>query len=163
MATADKFITFEDAYHFLNERLFDNQLELCVITFNCDGVQKAVYVPNSFNEHDGGGIRDEIALNQSLFSDLTDVDILSTLAHEMVHKWQHDHGKPGKDAYHNKEWAKAMKRIGLKPFNITNPDRETGPACAHRIMKDGLFAQVSHELATNKVKLNRQLQETQNG
>jgi hypothetical protein len=80
----------------------------------------------------------------------------------MVHKWQHDYGKPGKNAYHNKEWAKAMKRIGLKPFNIVKPDRETGPACAHVIMEDGLFAQVCQELAAKQIKLSRQLQEQAN-
>lgn len=158
MATADKYITFEAAYQFLNKRLFDNKLEACVITLNCDGVRKAFFVKNSFKAQDGSETRDEIALNPDIFASCTDVEILSTLAHEMVHKWQYDYGKPGKNAYHNKEWAKAMKRIGLKPFNIVKPDRETGPACAHVIMEDGLFAQVCQELAVKKIKLDRQLQ-----
>jgi hypothetical protein len=163
MVTADQAITFEAVYQFLNKRLFDNQLGECVITSNCDGVRKAVFVKNSFKEQDCRGIRDEIALNPNLFANCTDIEILSTLAHEMVHKWQHDYGKPGKDAYHNKEWAKAMKRIGLEPFNIINPDRETGPACAHRIMEDGLFAQAYQELAAKGIQLNRQLQKPRFG
>jgi hypothetical protein len=158
MATAAKYITFEEAYQFLNKRLFDNQLEACVITLNCNGVRKAFFVKNSFKAQDENETQDEIALNPDLFAGCTDVEILSTLAHEMVHKWQYDYGRPGKNAYHNKEWAKAMKRIGLKPFNIIRPDRETGPACAHVIMEDGLFAQVYQELAAKKIKLNRELQ-----
>jgi hypothetical protein len=157
MAIADQSITFEAVYQFLNKRLFDNQLGECVITLNCDGVRKAIFVKNSFQEQDGPEIHDEIALNPNLFANRTDIEILSTLAHEMVHKWQHDYGKPGKDAYHNKEWAKKMKRIGLKPFNIINPDRETGPVCAHRIMEEGLFAQAYQELAAKGIQLNRQL------
>jgi predicted SprT family Zn-dependent metalloprotease len=158
MATADKYITFEAAYQFLNKRLFDNKLEACVITLNCDGVRKAIFAKNSFKKQDGSGMRDEIALNSDLFAGCTDVEILSTLAHEMVHKWQHDYGQPGKNAYHNKEWAKAMKRIGLRPFNIIKPNRETGPACAHIIMEEGLFTQACQELAAKGIKLNRQLQ-----
>lgn len=113
--TADKYITFEAAYQFLNKRLFDNKLGTCVITLNCEGVRKAFFVKNSFRMQDSGGTRDEIALNPDIFAGSTDAEILSTLAHEMVHKWQYDYGKPGKNAYHNKEWTKAMKKIGLKP------------------------------------------------
>jgi hypothetical protein len=153
-----KSISFDSAYKLLNERLFENQLGLCVITLNCDGVRKAFFVQSSFNEKDGCENCDEIALNPSLFDDQTDAEILSTLAHEMVHKWQHDYGKPGKNAYHNKEWAKVMKRIGLKPFNVTNPNRETGPACGHTIIEDGLFAQTYQELAVNEIRLDRQIQ-----
>ncbi|MFN8459387.1 MAG: SprT-like domain-containing protein [Anaerolineae bacterium] len=160
MATTDKYITFEAAYQFLNKRLFDNKLEECVITLNCDGVRKAFFVKNSFKTQDDRETRDEIALNPDTLAGCTDIEILSTLAHEMVHKWQHDYGKPGKNASHNKEWAKAMKRIGLKPFNIVEPDRETEPACAHVIIEDGLFAQVCQELAAKRIKLNRQLQKS---
>jgi hypothetical protein len=153
-----KYITFEDAYQFLNKRLFDNNLGECVITLSCNGVRRAIFIKNSFKEQDGSETRDEIALNPETFAGRTDAEILSTLAHEMVHKWQHDYGNPRKNVYHNKEWAKAMKRIGLKPFNITNADRETGPACAHTVMEDGLFAQACQELAAKRLKLNRQLQ-----
>ena len=155
MKISEKSISFDNAYKFFNERLFGNQLGLCVITPNCDGVRKAFFVQNSFYEKDGCENCDEIALNPSVFDGQTDAEILSTLVHEMVHKWQHDFGKPGKNAYHNKEWAKEMKRIGLKPFNVTNPNRETGPACGHTIVEDGLFAQTYQEIAVKGIKLNR--------
>jgi hypothetical protein len=155
MATADKYITLEDAYQFLNKRLFNNNLGECVITLAGSGVRKGFFIKDSFKEQDDRETRDEIALNPETFAGRTDAEILSTLAHEMVHKWQHHYGKPGKNAYHNKEWAKEMKRIGLKPFNILNPDRETGPACAHTIIEDGLFVQVYQELAAKGLKLKR--------
>ena len=158
MATADKLITFEEAYQLLNKRLFDGQLDACVITLGCDGVRKAFFVHDSFKGQEESEARDEIALNPDLFAGSTDAEILSTLAHEMVHKWQHDYGRPGKNAYHNREWVRAMKRIGLRPFSITKPDRETGPACAHVIMSDGPFAQVCRDLATKRIELNRQVQ-----
>lgn len=155
---ADKYITLEEAYQFLNQRLFDNKLDACEITLSRNGVKKAFFVKNSFKERDDSEPRDEIALNPDIFAGRTDAEILSTLAHEMVHKWQHDYGQPGKNAYHNKEWAKMMKRIGLQPFNITNPDRETGPACSHRIIAEGPFAQAHQELAAKGLKLDRQLE-----
>jgi predicted SprT family Zn-dependent metalloprotease len=157
MASADKYITLEDAYQFLNKRLFDNKLGACVITLSGSGVRKGFFVKNSFKDQDGRETRDEIALNPETFADRTDAEILSTLAHEMVHQWQHHYGKPGKNAYHNKEWAKAMKRIGLKPFNILKPDRETGPACSHTIMEDGRFARACQELTAQGLKLNREI------
>jgi hypothetical protein len=155
MASRDKYITLEAAYQFLNKKLFDNKLGPCVITLSGSGVRKGFFIKDSFKEQDGGETRDEIALNPEIFASRTDAEILSTLAHEMVHQWQHHYGKPGKNSYHNKEWAKEMNRIGLKPFNILNPERETGPACAHTIIEGGLFAQVYQKLAAKGLKLKR--------
>src|SRR5690606_15393030 len=31
------------------------------------------------------------------------------------HLWQHDHGKPPRRCYHNKEWANKMISVGLMP------------------------------------------------
>ena len=155
MATADKYITLEDAYQFLNKRLFDKKLGACVITLSGSGVRKGFFIKDSFKEQDGRETQDEIALNPETFAGRTDAEILSTLAHEMVHQWQHHYGKPGENAYHNKQWAKMMKRIGLKPFNILKPDRETGPACSHTIIEDGPFAQACQELTAKGLKLKR--------
>lgn len=155
MAAIDN-ITLEDAYQFFNKRLFGNKLGRCVITLYPAGVNKGFFIKDSFKEK-GRKIRDEIALNPETFSGRTDAEILSTLVHEMAHKWQHDYGKPGKNGYHNKEWAKTMKKIGLRPFNVIDSDRETGPACSQMIIDNGLFAQACRELMAKGLKLNRQL------
>lgn len=155
MATTEKTITLEEAYQFFNKRLFDRKLGKCVINLRPAGVNKGFFIKNSFKEK-GRKPRDEIVLNPDIFAGETDIEILSTLVHEMAHKWQHDCGKPGKHGFHNKEWAKAMKRIGLNPFNLVNPGRETGAACSQTVEEDGLFAQACQELAAKGLKLKRQ-------
>ena len=66
--------------------------------------------------------------------------MLATLAHEMVHLWQHHFGKPGRGRYHNKEWAEKMRSIGLQPTS-TGKDggAETGDVMDHIIVADGSF------------------------
>jgi len=148
-----KTIILEEAYRLFNKRLFDSKLGKCAITLHPAGVNKGFFIKNSFKEK-GRTIRAEIAMNPEMFAGRTDAEILSTLVHEMAHKWQHDYGKPGKDGYHNKEWAKKMKRVGLRPFNLIDSNRETGPACSQRIMEDGLFAQACRELRAKGLELN---------
>ena len=63
----------------------------------------------------------------------------------MAHLWQQHNGKPGRGKYHNGEWAKEMKRIGLLPFNVKDPTKETGQACSHKIEDGGAFDQVCAE------------------
>ena len=40
-------------------------------------------------------------------------EVLETLAHEMVHSWQRNFGKPGSGNYHNAECRKKMDEIGI--------------------------------------------------
>jgi hypothetical protein len=51
----------------------------------------------------------ELALIPDCFTARTDEEILSTLAHEMVHVWQQTHGTPPRRSYHDREWARKMK------------------------------------------------------
>ena len=50
----------------------------------------------------------EISFNPDSFESRTAQDVLSTLAHEMAHAWQHHFGKPSRAGYHNVEWAEKM-------------------------------------------------------
>jgi hypothetical protein len=77
-----------------------------------------------------GQVADEIALNPSHFRNRPVMEVLGTLAHEMVHLWQHHHGKPGRGRYHNREWAAFMKRIGLQP---TSTGEEGGKETGDRV------------------------------
>ena len=58
--------------------------------------------------------------------------------HEMVHVWQHAHGKPGARGYHNKEWAAKMKAIGLQPSSTGMVGgKETGQRMMDYIIPGG--------------------------
>jgi hypothetical protein len=51
--------------------------------------------PNRFANH-AGAMAHELAMNPEWFAVSPPVEVLQTLAHEMVHLWQHVHGKPGR-------------------------------------------------------------------
>jgi hypothetical protein len=88
-----------------------------------------------------GELADEIAMNPAHFAAHPIENTLSTLAHEMVHQWQHHHGKPGRRGYHNAEWASRMETIGLMPSNTGAPDgKRTGEKMDHYIIDGGPFA-----------------------
>lgn len=108
---------------------------------------------NAYRERGGEGKAHEIALNPDTFEDRTDAEILSTLAHEMAHLWQAVFGKPSRNGYHNAEWAARMKAIGLVPYNVNQPDKETGQKCSHTIKPGGAFEHVAGALLASGFRL----------
>ena len=75
------------------------------------------------------------------------MDIISTLAHEMVHLWQHTKGDQGKNGYHNKKWARKMKDIGLIPTSTGElGGKETGYKVTHLIAEGGPFERAAAAL-----------------
>ena len=89
---------------YLNRTLFDGELPNCLITLQRSKRSYGYFCGDRFGRADGL-VTDEIALNPRYFHDRPVADVLSTLAHEMAHLWQHHYGKPGRGRYHNREWA----------------------------------------------------------
>jgi len=142
--------TYDDlttAYDFFNERLFDGTLPRCLITMQRKNKSYGYFAGGRFGTLDGEEITDEIALNPSHFKKRTTEQNLSTLVHEMVHLWQHHHGKPSRTGYHNKEWAAKMQAVGLIPSDTGAPGgRETGQHVSHYIGAGGAFDRTCAEL-----------------
>lgn len=138
------------AYGFFNDRLFQGALSPCLITMQRHKGAYGYFAARRFGERDGDGQVDEIALNPSHFAERSPTQILSTLVHEMVHKWQEEHGKPGRVAYHNKEWAGKMDEIGLTPSSTGQPGgKRVGQKVSHYIAAGGPFALACDELLTS--------------
>src|SRR3954464_9396682 len=103
---------------------------------------------------------DEIALNPVHFATRKPIEVLSTLAHEMVHLWQHHTGKPPRKGYHDKEWATKMREIGLIPTDTGEVGgKETGQKMTHVINENGRFAEPRLRLFKNILKSFRHLSE----
>jgi len=135
------------AYDFFNKRLFAGELPSCLITMQRKAKSYGYFAGDRFGSEDGSEITDEIALNPSHFKDRTLEETLSTLAHEMVHLWQHHKGKPSRGCYHNKEWAGKMHAIGLIPSSTGAPGgKETGQQVTHYIEDTGKFQRVFQDL-----------------
>ena len=144
--TQETYAQLQKAYDYLNWHLFENALPNCLITLQRRGRTYGYYAPNRFARRKDGRQTDEIALNPQYFPDGT-AEILSTLAHEMAHVWQHHQGKPGRGGYHNNEWAAKMRSIGLHPSDTGREGgKQTGDAMAEYVLPDGPFARAAAEL-----------------
>jgi predicted SprT family Zn-dependent metalloprotease len=137
--TRETYDPLQQAYENLNRALFDGELPNCLITLQRSKKSYGYFCGDRFGRADGT-LTDEIALNPTHFRDRPQEDVLATVAHEMVHLWQHHFGKPGRGRYHNKEWAEKMRSIGLQPTS-TGKDggAEIGDVMDHIIVADGSF------------------------
>lgn len=133
---------FSHAYDVFNDGLFSGDLPTCLITMQRKGKTYGFFAGDRFSTPDGQGKTDEIALNPSHFTRSTE-EVLSTLVHEMCHLWQHHFGKPGRRAYHNKEWSAKMQDVGLMPSDTGQVGgKKTGEKMSHVIKHDGRFQEV---------------------
>jgi hypothetical protein len=127
--------------------LFDGKLPRCLITMQRKNKSYGYFAGGRFGTLDGEEIANEIALNPSHFRQRTTEQNLSTLVHEMVHLWQHHHGKPSRTGYHNKEWATMMKAVGLIPSDTAaHGGKETGQHVSHYIEAGGAFDRACADL-----------------
>ena len=144
--TRETYDPLQQAYENLNRSLFEGELPNCLITLQRSKKSYGYFCGDRFGRADGT-LTDEIALNPSHFRDRPQEEVLATLAHEMVHLWQHHFGTPGRGRYHNKEWAEKMKSIGLQPTSTGKDDGpETGDVMGHLILPDGPFDRAVRKL-----------------
>lgn len=138
--TKDTYDQLDHAYDHFNKTLFDYQLPPCVLTLHRKKGARGYFWGDTWSERDGKNLSDEIALNPEIFRERTTEEILSTLVHEMCHLQQHHFGKPSRNGYHNKEWAKMMRAVGLIPTDTgRDGGKETGQCVTHFIEAGGRF------------------------
>ncbi len=130
---------FQRAYDHFNKELFDGNLPGCLITLREQPNSNGYFSHKRFSSVRGDRV-DEIAMNSTLFATRSLEEVLSTLAHEMVHLWQYHYGDAGRGRYHNKEWADKMLRIGLHPTDdMTMNGKMVGDQVTHIILPSGAF------------------------
>jgi SprT-like family len=130
-----------------------------LITYQRQAHSRGYFSPDRFSGRIGefGRHEHELALNPDAFIDRTDKQIVSTLVHEMVRVWQHAFGKPSARGYHNREWARMMKEIGLQPSSTgAVGGKEVGQQMSHYIIPGGPFVRSYDKLAATGWKLNLQ-------
>ena len=145
--TTQTYTSLTTAYDFFNRELFGDSLPPCLITMQRHKGAFGYFSGERFaNTSDSKEVTDEIALNPAHFARKPG-EVLSTLAHEMVHLWQHHYGKPARKGYHDKQWAAKMHEIGLIPTATGEEGgKETGQKMTHFIEENGLFARVVAKL-----------------
>jgi hypothetical protein len=137
---------FQTAYDYLNRGLLEHKLPNCLIILRPQRSSYGSFSEERFDRKDGQRT-DEIAINPQHLRYRSTEESLSTLAHEMVHLWQHHFGKPGRGPYHNRQWADKMEAIGLIPSDTGRPGgKRTGDAVSHYIKPGGPFALAVEQL-----------------
>ena len=144
--TEQAYSELQHAYDVFNTRLFAGQLPPCLITMQRKNRTYGYFSGARWNDQ-AGAVTDEIALNPAHFATRSTEEVLSTLAHEMVHLWQHHCGTPSRSTYHNREWAAKMDAIGLCPSHTGAPGgKRTGQHMGHYVVAGGPFAQACTDL-----------------
>jgi hypothetical protein len=137
------------AFQLFNRIFFDGQLPTPIFTASSHHKRSRGYFkPKSWVRHGDASYRtDVINLNPLYFLDEHggNREALQTVMHEMVHVWQEYFGTPPRSGYHDREFAKRMKLIGLQPSNTGKPGgKEVGQKMADYIIAGSPF-----ELAVN--------------
>jgi SprT-like family len=107
--TVAEYSGLQQAFDFLNTKLFDGALPNVVILLQRRAYSGGHFAPDRFTSRAGasGGYH-EISLNPDGFIGQTDLFIISILLHEMTHLWQQVFGKPPSRNYHDRQWSAKM-------------------------------------------------------
>ncbi len=146
--TKQTYTSLATAYDFFNQELFSGSLPSCLITMQRHKGAYGYFSGERFASlADPKEVTDEIALNPAHFARQKPDEILSTLAHEMAHLWQHHYGKKPRKGYHDRQWAAKMHEIGLIPTATGEKGgKETGQKVTHIINENGHFARAVKKL-----------------
>lgn len=147
------FSELQKAYDHFNEALFDSKLPGCLLSLQRIKRTMGYFSSKRFTNSQGSVI-DEIAVNPEYFAIVPLLEVMQTLAHEMVHQWQHHFGRPGRARYHNTEWADKMEAVGLMPSHTGKAGgKRTGDHMADYVIADGAFVQACKSLLTKQFKI----------
>lgn len=151
--TAVVYAELQLAYDTFNAELFDNSLADCLLTLQRKDRTMGYFSAGRFGNRAQEQLH-EIALNPAFFAVVPLVEIMATIAHEMVHLWQHQHGAPARGRYHDKQWGDKMESIGLMPSSTGLPGgKKTGDKVADYPIEGGRFLQVCRGLLTRDFKI----------
>lgn len=148
MATVDTKAYYDylySAYSYLNNNLiyyvFGHELNSPVITLSNKATARGFYVHEIYSDKAANEKLSEISISRPSLRNDT-LTILSTLAHEMVHKLTFELNTVAAstliNGYHCTNWEKYMMSIGLEPVFFNKSRTKV----SHNIMEDGLFKEV---------------------
>lgn len=152
--TRDLYGDLNHAFRFFNERLFAGGLQPTLITLRATGRTYGYFAAERFVDTSTGRRVHEIAFNPETFAQRGIEDVLSTLVHEQVHLLQYQDGSASRRAYHNKDFEKKMRAVGLVPSSTGQPGGPSvGEKMTHYVDIDGPFLVAARELVDNAFRL----------
>ncbi|MDR1277956.1 MAG: SprT-like domain-containing protein [Treponema sp.] len=154
MITTIQFKTLDDLYDFYNKNPFGGRLPDCIVNMSRHAGSYRFFAARRWKAEEKGKERvaHEINLNPD-YLDRPFEEWHATLVHEMAHLWQEDFGCPSRAAYHNREWAGMMERLGLIPSVTGKPGgKKTGQTVTQYIDGKGLFIRAFKSLSAGSLK-----------
>ncbi len=141
--TEELYRLLQTVYDRFNVELFESKLPDVVITLQREKNTMGYFSRERWFHSRANQKVHEIALNPAYFAHFPLIEVLQTMAHEMCHLYQHDHGTPGRGRYHNAEFARIMEKIGLMASDTGRPGgNRTGEKMADYPIEGGRFAEV---------------------
>lgn len=145
--TARQYDAFGALFVYFNQQLFGWQLGPCLLTFGRHSKSVGYFTADSWKGRVNAVGIPEIAVSADGLG-RTRQEVLSTLVHEMVHHWQHQHGKPARGRYHDRQWAAKMEAVGLQPSHNGQPGgKKTGDRMTHYVIAGGPFERAAAAVA----------------
>lgn len=136
--TLKLFGALQGAYNYFKVRLFKDRLSPAVLTLNRNTRSGGYYMRSAWVD-ETQNVLPEINISPATLQ-LSPLDVMSILVHEMTHHFQHLHGNPGRAGYHNKEFAKFMFCLGLQCSSTGEPGgKQTGERMSHFVLPGGTF------------------------
>lgn len=140
MITAKHYGTLDKAFDYFNAHLFEGGLPDTIITMNRKKRVRGYFHHDKFQNRTSHEGLSEISLNPDEFLERDDLEILSTLVHEMTHLWQAIYGDAPRKGYHDKEFSRKMYSLGLQTSSTGEPDgKPIGQRMSHYILRAGQF------------------------
>ena len=134
------YIPLLEAFNFFNRELFNATLPDVLMTLQRKARTLGYFSRDRFAELKGDARAHEDPMNPAHFRQRSPKDTCSTLVHEMVHLQQECFGKPTRAGYHNREWARMMRRSVRVELPTGAPGgEETGYRMDHYIVEGGPF------------------------
>ncbi len=141
--TEELYRLLQTVYDRFNVELFESKLPDVVITLQREKNTMGYFSRDRWFHSRANQKVHEIALNPAYFAHFPLIEVLQTMAHEMCHLYQHDHGTPGRGRYHNAEFARIMENIGLMASDTGRPGgKRTGQQMGDYPIEGGRFAEV---------------------
>ncbi len=148
--SSELYDSLQKAFDHFNAGLFHAELPKVIFTVQRKKGVMGYFAPDRWGNL-GGKRCHEIAINPSYIANSRLIEVMQTLVHEMVRCWQFCLGSPGRNYYHNKEWAFKMIEIGLMPSTTGEPGGAiTGQLMGDYIIEGGRFLDAFKELQNSK-------------
>ena len=148
--TDEIYSLLQTVYDKFNTDLFSSKLPDVVLTLQREKNTMGYFSRDRWFRSKSNERVHEIAINPAYFANFPLIEILQTMAHEMCHLYQHEHGSPGRGRYHNAEFAQMMENIGLMASSTGRPGgKRTGQQMADYPIEGGHFASACLALHDN--------------